>query len=288
MADTPKYSKEVVKCFIEYGEKQLAENMRYLSFDYCYGYFQKYKKKHTKLGENMEYSCMVLWSYLASWGMLRGSSLLLQEGNYKVLEETIKVIQKCFGGEIALPKIEDDSLEDYVEKVDNLCKEVRDSIKLDDFEPSNTLVTKIILGVFGAFPALDTNFCLAFGGGTSIRRFAEKVKKFYRDYNGLMTKEINVENFIGAKTEDKYPVEKLIDMFGFFLGGMVQGDNCAISIKNWNGEKVYVDGEEKTVGSDGIIKVDPGEYTVEIIFDDKAPVIWKNVKVSKEKSNDGD
>ena len=46
-------------------------NLRYASFDFCYNYFFTFKGQ---LSADLEKSCFVLWGYLASWGMLRGSS----------------------------------------------------------------------------------------------------------------------------------------------------------------------------------------------------------------------
>ena len=47
---------------------------RYTSFDYCYNYF----RTTNDLTIDIEKSCLVLGFYLASWGMYRGSSFLLQ------------------------------------------------------------------------------------------------------------------------------------------------------------------------------------------------------------------
>src|SRR5690606_15713744 len=62
---------------------------RYSSFDYCYNYFLK----TDNLKEDMEKSCLVLAFYLASWGMLRGSSFLLQK-SVKHFEPTINYISE--------------------------------------------------------------------------------------------------------------------------------------------------------------------------------------------------
>jgi len=48
---------------------------RYTSFDYCYNYF----RTTNDLTQDIEKSCLVLGFYLASWGMFRGSSFLLQK-----------------------------------------------------------------------------------------------------------------------------------------------------------------------------------------------------------------
>ena len=55
---------------------------RYSSFDYCFNYFQKYREEGAiakiSSASNLELSCLQLCFYLASWGMLRASSVLLQ------------------------------------------------------------------------------------------------------------------------------------------------------------------------------------------------------------------
>ena len=56
---------------------------RYASFDYCFNYFQSFQERRIvrKLASAryMELSCLQLGFYLASWGMLRGSSFLLEK-----------------------------------------------------------------------------------------------------------------------------------------------------------------------------------------------------------------
>ena len=75
-------------------EKQILKNLesfnndreqieRYASFDYCFNYFQeKYKngeKEKIADSKNVQLSCLQLGFYLASWGMYRGSTFLLQK-----------------------------------------------------------------------------------------------------------------------------------------------------------------------------------------------------------------
>lgn len=62
---------------------------RYTSFDYCYNYF----RTTNDLTQDIEKSCLVLGFYLASWGMFRGSSFLLQR-NIKHFCPTISYIEK--------------------------------------------------------------------------------------------------------------------------------------------------------------------------------------------------
>lgn len=70
-------------------ESHLAEYMgdrkatsRYASFDYCFNYFQAHREAgrldDLLDGDAVQLSCLHLGFYLASWGMLRGSTELLQ------------------------------------------------------------------------------------------------------------------------------------------------------------------------------------------------------------------
>lgn len=50
---------------------------RYASYDYCFNYFHPANKNC--ITDDMEKSCLSLGFYLASWGMYRGSSFLLNK-----------------------------------------------------------------------------------------------------------------------------------------------------------------------------------------------------------------
>jgi hypothetical protein len=68
---------------------------RYSSFDYCYNYFYK----NSDLTKDMEKSCFELAFYLASWGMFRGSSFLLQKSAKYFVKtvEYINSLEKIYG-----------------------------------------------------------------------------------------------------------------------------------------------------------------------------------------------
>lgn len=60
------------------------------SWDLCYSHFQD----HPEPTQVMETSCLHLGYYLASWGMLRGSSFLFHETNALHYQAVIGVIEK--------------------------------------------------------------------------------------------------------------------------------------------------------------------------------------------------
>lgn len=76
---------------------------RYASFDFCYNYFYSFYKEN-KLSElanekNLHASCLQIGFYLASWGMMRGSSFLLEKSarNYgKLIIEISKMKPKLW------------------------------------------------------------------------------------------------------------------------------------------------------------------------------------------------
>jgi len=86
---------EKIENFIrEYLDKRKAEK-RYTSFDYCYNYFYSFfednQQSQLQRDENLEFSCLHLGFYLASWGMFRGSSPLLDR-SLVYFEDLIKKI----------------------------------------------------------------------------------------------------------------------------------------------------------------------------------------------------
>ena len=76
-----------IEIIIKEFNSKFGQTDRYSSFDYCYNYFLTTKD----LTKDIEKSCLTLGFYLASWGMYRGSSFLLQK-SVKYLEPTIKYI----------------------------------------------------------------------------------------------------------------------------------------------------------------------------------------------------
>ena len=219
-------------CDVECIEKSVKEfqgnrtpTKRYASFDYCYNYFySSYKNdKLSKLAseDNIQMSCFQLGFYLASWGMFRGSSKLLQK-SVKYFEPLINWISNT---DKKLWEIDVDSYgkKDVQKKIINAAHEIRDILKDNDFNPTDTLVTKIMLGFFGNIPALDTYFSKSFGvrmlnekGLTRIYDFYsknEEVKKMIDDFE-IYTFDLTT----GGKTNIKYKKAKIIDMVGFVQG----------------------------------------------------------------------
>ena len=86
---------------------------------------------------------------------------------------------------------------------------------------SPTLVTKIMLGVFGNVPAFDTYFKNGFRVYTFSIKSLSRIGEFYRDNVDVIEKyRINTLDFLSGKpTERRYPRAKVIDMIFFIEGG---------------------------------------------------------------------
>jgi hypothetical protein len=192
---------------------------RYSSFDYCYNYFLK----ENDLTKDMEKSCFELAFYLASWGMFRGSSFLLQ----KSAKYFIKTIEYVNSLDKDLWKID---INDYNDEIIDKLLEIYnklDKLVVEGRSRSITLVTKIMLGIFGFVPAYDEYFCKSFriiaNGKCGFRSFNKEslniIKEFY-DLNknpiNKLSNKIFIYDFItGKRTNINYPKAKIIDMYGF-------------------------------------------------------------------------
>ncbi len=190
------------------------------SFDYCFNYFQSFRE-FGAIGEladnkNLQTSCLQLGFYLASWGMLRGSSFLLRK-SIKFYESVIKAIAGC------KPEFWQIDIPDYSPETIGLlleCKQMMVEALGTKNNPSDTLVSKIILGVFGSVPAFDTNFNWGFGSSSFNQKTLRDVASFYMEHKTRIDAyHITTIDFAtGGYTKRPYPKAKLIDMI-FFIEG---------------------------------------------------------------------
>jgi len=200
----------------------IGPNERYASFDYCFNYFQGFKESGTVYQivshENLQQSCLQLGFYLASWGMLRGSAVLLTK-SMKIYEPVLKCIVD------ANPVIWEIDANSYTdENIEALVKFERQlnmTLRIDGSHPSTILTTKIMLGVFGNVPAFDTYFKKGLGVSTFGKKSLRHVQTFYNDHQELIEKyRIPTLEFSSGKPSTRmYTRAKVIDMVFFVEGG---------------------------------------------------------------------
>lgn len=195
----------------EYYEKVKDETSREASWRYCYKEFLNFRgKKLSDVDKN--YLALHLTAYLASWGMYRGSSFLLQEKNYKVHIGVINILfQEKYDVLWNLCKREHfDLLIALKGEINKYYSEQRIDSQRDT---TDTLVTKILLGTLGCTPAYDTNLCVSLkmlGVSTafrteSIHQILELYEKYRNEFELLRKKAIQIENITD------YPIMKILD-----------------------------------------------------------------------------
>jgi len=195
-------------------------NHRNSSFDYCYNYF-----RNVDISIDVEKSCLALGFYLASWGMLRGSGFLLQR-SYKYYEKLILYVAKQQKEKEYLWNIDVNSYPENYEQLQTIYEEIKE-IVIEPAKAHLTIITKIMLGVYGFVPAYDSYFIKTFNnlskGKTSFNKFSkqslEAIYQFYIEHRSEIDKlsnDIHVLNFDGKFDDNNhYTRAKIIDMYGF-------------------------------------------------------------------------
>lgn len=191
---------------------------RYTSFDYCFNHFQQHRTAVAAWGEpaGMEASCLHLGFYLASWGMLRGSSDLLQR-SARHLMPLIEAIADAPAEVWALDLDGYDS--EGIDLVHQFALDVRRALRPVD--ASDILVTKVMLGVFGCVPAFDTYFKKGFGVSTFSKGSLRLIGEFYRANAPIIDqlRQPTLDFTTGQPTTRLYTRAKVVDMIFFIEGG---------------------------------------------------------------------
>jgi len=194
---------------------------RYSSFDYCYNYFYDFYKEdrieQLSNEKNLQNSCIQLGFYLASWGMFRASSFMINK-SAKHFEELITEISHMDSSlwEFDVSNYNETNIEDII----SCKKQIIIALGSSNAKTWDTLTSKIMLGVFGNVPAFDTYFKNSSIGAKSFNeKSLHKIQEFYlsnrSDFESLR---ISTLGFSGEKTDNKYTIAKLIDMYGFIDG----------------------------------------------------------------------
>ncbi len=191
---------------------------RYASFDYCFNYFQSFRETG-RLGDlasrdHVQLSCLQLGFYLASWGMLRGSAELLQ----KSVRHFIPLVEEIASCDPAIWAID---LHEYSESSMSGLLDLAHTLRRANHGVSDTLVTKVMLGVFGNVPAFDQNFRTGFGVSMFGMKALKKIRAYYQDNADTIDRyRIPTLDFLtGKPTSRSYTRAKVVDM-AFFIEGM--------------------------------------------------------------------
>ena len=190
---------------------------RYASFDYCFNYFQEAREAGDtgRLADDdrRQSSCLQLGFYLASWGMLRGSSGLL----WRSAAGLAPVIRQIASEPASIWELDAHNYVDSADEVYDLSGRVREAFKDAGVRASDTLVTKTMLGVFGCVPAFDRNFRIAFDCWNLTKPTLKRIGRFCVDNEAEIdaSRVFTLDFVTEQETKRRYSRAKVIDMVFF-------------------------------------------------------------------------
>lgn len=193
------------------------EHGRYMSWRHCYNAFVRYKNSDDE--KIVDYLALHLAFYLASWGMYRGSSFLLQK-DYKIHIPVVRIIldtqYHMLHGISAEELCKEHSLDllwDLGNRIKGCYAKEKSSFIGSVNNATDTLVTKILLGTLGCVPAYDRYYVQSvkknhISSGQYNKDSVFCIAKFYYD-NLNVFEELRKEL---SKCGIEYPPMKLMDM----------------------------------------------------------------------------
>ncbi len=177
--------------------QEINESTRYSSWNICYKYFRDefFKKDEIKDKDpDLRIAGLHLAFYLASWGMFRNPTLL--NSGIKKYEMLAHKVYDLKNDKLEVKHRE---IKEFLKKWKKDVKEILGrNTKKDD--PTDTLITKIMLGVYSNTPAFD-------------RFFKTTVSRFYIENNGRLVGKLEekIKNIFSIKIEgDKAVVGAVI------------------------------------------------------------------------------
>jgi hypothetical protein len=203
---------------------------RYRSWEHCYEYFRK--RDSLKTEQEIDSASLHLAFYLASWGMYRGSSVLIWK-DYKVhtaavralLDDQYKELWRIDFGAITPQRAEVGILFDLIDRLRGVYREIATRVNGRDSQriPSDTLISKILLGTLACTPAYDRlvvngiRFINEFPATFSRRNYLaciqfyqSRLKSFEAARGSVLLRHIN------------YPAMKLVDMYFWSVGNQLE------------------------------------------------------------------
>lgn len=215
---------DVYFSYSEYISKdKINELTRYSSWDICFKHFEVFfKKPKPHNPEDLKIAGLYLGYYLASWGMFRNPLLL----NYGIGQyESIA---------IKLHEFQEYEFEEQYKQINDFLY----SLKLGTFiidedeniinndkipKPTDTLITKIMLGVYSNTPAFDRFFkktvSKTIGKWERNLTLEQKIKKIFAIKVGEVN--LGLEKFIEKKLkriDGNLKKEKILDAIFFEIG----------------------------------------------------------------------
>lgn len=210
-----------------YRKGEVDPNHRFRSWEHCFTYFRRHVAMQSE--EHADLAALNLAFYLASWGMYRGSSPLLWK-DYRVHLPAVATLHSgpfdaLWNFDVANASNDVITAETVVSLSTALKAVYTDKIQAVDgeprqFRPTDTLISKILLGTFACTPACDRYFIFGLqNAGFAYSRlnvpFLTYVFGFYRAHQKEFS---SVRDFICSHGGMSYPAMKLVDMYFWTVG----------------------------------------------------------------------
>jgi hypothetical protein len=216
-----------------YGSMEAVSNQRYKSWEHCHNFFKSIKDKELSHTE-WELAQLHLAFYLASWGMYRGSSFILQK-DYTIFKPIIKdILSKKYYALWDIEKNINNKKQlnllfvELYNLIENHLRKIRGSVKdhldLEGLEKrylnereeiSPTLTTKILLGTIGCIPAYDRYFIAGIGTKNIQKKFNPE-KSFMSMLDFYLANKEELDSL--SDKFQGYPLMKILDMYFWVLG----------------------------------------------------------------------
>lgn len=193
---------------------------RYRSWDYCNEVFSAEQER--------EDLSLQLAFYLASWGMYRGSGGLLQK-NHLVHKGAVEILYSIKHQPLKCNRVQEVTRSNILDIL-RLKKELSDYYVSIPFirgveepkpiSPTDTLISKILLGAYACVPAYDRYFIDGLKEkGLNKTKFSEASLNELFDFIDENKDEIFVcDQLIKDKISKHYPVMKILDMYFWQIG----------------------------------------------------------------------
>lgn len=200
-----------------------SEHHRYRSWEHCFTHFQT--AHPSGLQADPKTAALHLAFYLASWGMYRGSSFLLQHA-YTVHLGVVDLLASprlsiLWQQELGAGPNDTQLLPVILSAADAVRGAYQSFAAANESrDASDTLVTKVLLGTVGCLPACDRYFIDGFkAAGQSYSspnaKFVTRLSQIAaRNLPCLRTAQAQITSSTGVR----YPLMKLLDMYFWQLG----------------------------------------------------------------------
>lgn len=245
-------SPQVIESFLNRLKKD--KHHRFRSWEHCYEFYRKLLDRDSYTDEDIDHACLHLGFYLASWGMYRGSTFLLQK-DYRVHEGVVRELLEVEYRKLRNIPIPNLIMQENQDLLFKLVKEIMSKYKEAGVEraASGTLVTKILMGTLGCLPAFDIFFVSGISSETEMNRKisslfqtdfsrveGEKFKEIVKFLQNKASEFNEAQSTLQENRTIKYPVMKIIDMYFWCIGESIELDKIRskiLELEENNGDK---------------------------------------------------